>query len=710
MKSVKYFSTFQTQLAMAALVFIVAVSAATWFVVSSGQKQLIEAEAARIAEIVVHQSSAARSIYATLAVKKLQSEGAGAHVASDNLPGFVPLPAQFLRAMAEQSEDIDDGMYSLKFLSQWNLAPGQEIQDDFQRWAWNELLLQDKQNPDEPIDWKPMSRVDNVEGSPVLRYMSADPAASATCVSCHNAMELTPEVIQRRIDAGVTPGHQWNQHELMGAIEVSVPLEGPVAMAEERTRFGLLLVIAITLTGVTGVGLLIYVDSIRQRKASSQLEKQAKEDFLTTLPNRLYFESELQLHFRSDADQEHEHSVMLLDLDNFKDINDTLGHAAGDFVLIETAVRLRTLLRGSDFVARLGGDEFAILLPNTDAQAAQVVAQNVQQSVSAPLMLNELKLRVGVSIGIAVSAANSTSAEELLRCADVAMYKAKKDRSDFALYDKRFDNNEVVELTLAGDLKQAIDEGSLELHFQPKFNLYQNKMTGAEALLRWKHHVHGAVRPDHVVAIAERAGLMTRLTYWIIKESLRQCKVWRQAGYHLSVSVNLSAADLENEQLVQQVSDALAHVQLPSSALVVEVTESMVMNNPEQSQVILQALDDLGIKVSLDDYGTGYSSLAYLNKLPISELKLDRTFLIDIFEKEKNRVIVEATASLAKKLKIPLVSEGVEDEKTLQFLRACGCDVAQGYFLSCPMPNAMFLKRLPELYELANESSVDRAA
>ena len=706
-------SKFGRQLLGAAIAFVLVVYLVASFVVSTGQEQLIESEAVRIAEIVATQTSAARSTYSAMAVKKLQNDGTGAHTDSATRPGFIPLPAQFLRSMSEQTRSIEDPMYTFKPVSEWNLVEEQGIRDDFQRWAWNKLKLQDKTNPGEPIDWQPVWRVDTINGSPVLRFMAADPASSDTCVSCHNRLELQPEIMQRRIDSGIEPGHQWKKHELLGAFEVDIPLQGPIALAKNRTTSGLLMVLAVTVIGAASVGLFLYIDSVRKQETSQRYEKQAKQDYLTGLPNRLRFEAELDRHMNSDPGIKQVHSVLLLDLNNFKDINDSLGHAAGDSVLIEVAKRLSKVLRDTDLVARLGGDEFAVLLPFSDVKVARDIAEMIDVSINKPLVLDGMSLCVGVSTGITVTTESDTRPQELLRRADMAMYKAKQEKISYSEYDSNEDHNGLSALELIIDLKKAIECDMLELHFQPKYNLRQRRMVGAEALLRWSHPTHGNLRPDYLVAVAERAGLMPKLTFWVMKTALKECQKWHTAGFDLSVAVNLCAANLHDSKLVQQVFTALDEAQMLPDSLILEVTESQVMKNPERAEHTLKTLNSLGIKISLDDYGTGYSSLAYLNQLPISELKLDRTFLFKLFDSEKNRVIVDATVMLARNLNLTLVCEGVEDKKTLAFLDNRDCDQAQGYYLSCPLPADMFLRKLPDLYRIGsgeNRSDMDNAA
>ena len=702
---------FGKQLCSAVTAYVLVVTSVAWFVLSGGQHQLIEAQALRIGEIVGKHTSAARSTYAVMAAEQLQqmeqfkNDGTVEQAGSLIHNQLHSLPSEFMRILSEDTQSVVNPMYTFKPISEWNQIEPQRPDNEFQQWAWSELKKQDKTDPGEPISWQSISRVDSIDGKPVLRFMAADPASSDACVYCHNKLEQQPEFKQRRIDAGLQVGREWSKHELLGAFQVDIPLQQPLAAAKNQATSGFLIVLAVTLIGAASVGFFFYVDSIRKQAASRRFERQAKQDYLTGLSNRLHFEAELGRYLGSEPTIKQSHSVMLLDLNNFKDINDSLGHAAGDSVLIEVAQRLKKTLRSTDLVARLGGDEFAILLPCSGCSVARSFADKISVSISQPLLLNKMSLSIGVSIGITVTKSGDTQPRELLRRADMAMYKAKREQHSFSEYDSDEDHNGLSALELVIDLKQAIEEDMLELHFQPKYDLRQWKMVGAEALLRWTHPTHGDLKPDYIVAAAERSGLMPALTYWAMKNALRECKNWHAAGFKLSVAVNLGAASLNDPNLVQHVFEILDQAQMPPGTLVLEVTESQVMSNPEQAEITLQTLHSLGIKVSLDDYGAGYSSLAYLNRLPISELKLDKSFLCDLFNTEKNRVIVNATVMLARNLNLTLVCEGVEDAKTLAFLCKCDCDQVQGQYLSFPLPKDLFLRKLPAMYQLKPAAS-----
>lgn len=693
-------SPLRARMVLLSLGFIAIVAMVTWGITSHSQNRVIEFKALKIAEIVASQAASARSVYAELAASKLSLDGFGASAESEDRPGHVPLPSQFLKQLSERSSQDPNKLFTFKPISQWNLDEAQGLEDEFQRWAWSELEKQDVKSPAKPIQWTPVWRIDEVDGVSTLRYLRADPANTESCVNCHNALERRPETMARRVAAGVTPGHQFQRNELLGAIEINIPLQRAAALAHEQTQQGLLIVIAVMIIGLAGVCFLVYVDASRTRSMTAQLAQQANHDSLTGLPNRLSFDSTLASLLTSEGLSDQQHAVLLLDLDNFKQINDTLGHEAGDHVLQMTAKRLSSVLRDSDFVARLGGDEFAVLLPATDRHQAEEVSQRIAQAIDSEYAIGEYRLTSGASIGIAMTPDHGAGAMELLRCADVAMYAAKNSHSSFCYYNEQDDDNHVSRLALINDLRQAVREQSLTLHYQPKYSLDEQRMVGVEALLRWNHPVHGNVSPDRIIPIAERCGLIGELTEWLLNESLNACRRLRDAGFDLSVSVNLSATNLHDMDLVTQVSEALLANELAPDVLILEVTESAMMLDPARAEQVLREIEHRGVRVSVDDYGTGYCSLSYLNRLPVQELKLDRSFLLNLLAGEKEAVIVDATLQLAHKLGLTMVAEGVEDGASLDYLASIGCDLVQGYFLCKPLPFEELALEMPRLHHL----------
>ena len=692
---------FPVSLVAGSLAFVLLLTGAIWLLTQIGQRQLIEFKALKVAEVVAGQTASARSVYSDMAVNKLSRDGFGASDASESMKGHIPLPAQFLKQLSRRASDESGGLYRLRPLSRWNLDVRQGLQDDFQRWAWRALEAQDRQAPTEPIDWQPVSRIETVDGVPTLRYVRADPASAASCVECHNALETRPDIVERRLAAGETPGKRWRRHELLGAMEVNVPLAAAAELARSQAWVGLLIVVAILVFGLLAVGLLFWADRSRTRRTARELARQANRDSLTGLPNRLRFERELERLLAHPIASGVRHALLLLDLDDFKQVNDTLGHGAGDAVLQLSAQRLREQVGSHGLVARLGGDEFAVLLPDTDLAAAERLASAIGTRIGEVGIIDGHRVACGTSIGIALVPEHADDPKELVRCADIAMYVAKRAHQPFRLYELTLDNHEVSHLAIVDDLRRALGEGSLALRFQPQYDIAEGRMSGAEALLRWQHPVHGRVPPDRVIEIAERSGLIHSLTDWILTEALRHCHAWRDAGFDLTVSVNLSAVDLHDRALPERVARALTCSGLDASALVLEVTESSMMKDPLRARDALDELVSGGVTISIDDYGTGYCSLSYLARLPVRELKLDRSFAVNLFEGDKANVIVEATIDMAHALGMSIVAEGVECADTLDFLVRHRCNVLQGHFLARPLSAERFRDRLPAAYRFS---------
>jgi diguanylate cyclase len=422
---------------------------------------------------------------------------------------------------------------------------------------------------------------------------------------------------------------------------------------------------------------------IRQAAASHH---QALHDPLTGLPNRELFADRVEQAIRTADRQLRPAALLLLDLDRFKDVNDTLGHHHGDLLLDEVATRLTGVLRQVDTVARLGGDEFAVLLPEVDAEGAPAVAEKLRVALHQPLTLDGVGLDLDASIGIAVYPDHGGDAAELLQHADVAMYAAKQTHAGFMVYDPAVDQHSPRRLALLGGLRRALERDELVLHYQPKADLSSGQVLGVEALVRWQHPAHGLLAPGEFIPLAERTGLIHPLTRWVLDAALRQAGQWRRAGHELSIAVNVSTRSLLDRDFPDQVADRLAAWQVPAGSLVLEVTESAVMADPALALDVLGRLHALGVGLALDDFGTGYSSMAYLKALPVDELKVDRSFVGQMASSTSDAVIVRSTIDLGHNLGLHVVAEGVESEGTWEELKTLGCDTAQGYHLGRPMP------------------------
>ncbi|MDP5183999.1 EAL domain-containing protein [Blastococcus sp. BMG 814] len=425
--------------------------------------------------------------------------------------------------------------------------------------------------------------------------------------------------------------------------------------------------------------------TFRAVRALADSRRQARTDELTGLPNRRSVFEAL------DAGDERllageEMAVLVLDLDRFKEINDSLGHGVGDALLREVGTRLRSQVREGDLLARLGGDEFVVLARDLDARGARALAERLRTHLQRPFRLGGMELAVDAAAGIAVGPEHSRNAAELLQLADLAMYSAKSGRLGAAVYDEDRDGHGRHRLEDIAALRRALETGELVLHYQPKLDLPTGTVAGVEALARWQHPTRGLLYPDAFIDLAESAGLMAQLTTRVIDMALAQCRRWADQGRSLTMAVNVSPSNLVDQGFPDDVARLLAVHGLPAGSLVLEVTESLLMEDRERAVRVLTRLRDAGVGVAIDDYGTGHSSLAYLAALPVTELKLDRTFIAAMTGSARAASIVTSTLQLAHALDLVLVAEGAEDAATVAALAELGCDVVQGYHLSRPLP------------------------
>ncbi|MGY1682573.1 putative bifunctional diguanylate cyclase/phosphodiesterase [Geodermatophilus sp. SYSU D01176] len=439
--------------------------------------------------------------------------------------------------------------------------------------------------------------------------------------------------------------------------------------------------------GLALVGWFTLVLTCSRRETVAQAERnrqQALHDALTGLPNRTLLRQRAEEALAgADAGTV---GLVLIDLDRFKEINDTLGHAYGDGVLQAVADRLRAAVRSSDTVARLGGDEFAVLLPSVaDEEAAQLLAVRALAAMEAPIEVEGVSLDVDASIGIALSGAHGDGIEALLQNADIAMYSAKERGLGVCVYDASLNDLSPERLGLLGQLRRAIDNGELVLHYQPKIALPGGRVCGVEALVRWEHPQRGLILPGEFIPLAERTPLIRPLTRYVVDAALEQCARWREAGRDVAVAVNVSARNLLDEHSVEEVQELLARWRVPASCLELEVTESGIMADPDRARRILSRLARCGVTLSIDDFGAGYTSLAQLKDLPVHQLKIDRSFVAPMATDPSNALIVRSVVELGHNLGLTTVAEGVEDEATHDSLNAMGCDVAQGFYVCHPM-------------------------
>ena len=448
--------------------------------------------------------------------------------------------------------------------------------------------------------------------------------------------------------------------------------------------------------------------------ANKQLRHIASHDALTGLPNRVLLDDRLSqavAHAESDG---HSFAVAMFDLDRFKVVNDSLGHRAGDALIKEVSHRLAGIARSTDTVGRLGGDEFLFIMDRlAKREDAELIAKRAVRALQDPIRLDGVDLHTSASIGIALFPADGKTAEALIANADAAMYCAKqRGRNNIQCYAAGMNSATQERVKLESDLHQALSLKQLELHYQPKVDTRTGLIHGAEALVRWRHPQRGLVPPGEFIPLAESCGLIDSIGEWVVRESCRQARAWQLEGLPpLRVAVNLSAFQFRHGNLLQMIREALQAAQLEPRFLEVEITESALMSDPEESVSILRKLSEMGVLVSVDDFGTGYSSMSYLQRFPIDKLKIDRTFISDVTSSNDDASIVSAIVSLGHTLKLKVIAEGVETPEQLEFLRMLGCDQYQGFHYSKPMPAqefGEFIRRGGHVQDLSAEDDTGR--
>jgi diguanylate cyclase (GGDEF)-like protein len=473
----------------------------------------------------------------------------------------------------------------------------------------------------------------------------------------------------------------------VAALELSLPY-GPISaeITDATNRFYLALAVALLVLYLVLFRIVARASrSLREQVLAN--EHQALHDVLTGLANRALFHDRVQQSVLLAEREGMEGAVMIMDLDRFKEINDTLGHPKGDTVLREVARRLSLALRETDTVARLGGDEFAVLVPHVPDPASVVqVVEKIQEALDRPFVLQGLALDVRASVGISFFPRHGNDVDTLIQRADVAMYLAKNSHSRYEIYAAHRDQHSPGRLALLADLRRALDDGELVLHYQPKIDLKTGAVTTVESLVRWNHPGRGMIQPADFLPLAEHTGLIEPLTMYVLDRAMKQCAEWHEAGLDLTVAVNLSPRNMLDLNFPDYISRLIRKWNLPPSCLQLEITESSLLSDPTRVRGVLERLSEMCVDISIDDFGTGSSSLAHLRDLPVGELKIDRSFVMNMEADESDAVIVRSTIDLGRNLGLKVVAEGVEDESTWRVVSELGCDFAQGFFRSRPMP------------------------
>ena len=437
-------------------------------------------------------------------------------------------------------------------------------------------------------------------------------------------------------------------------------------------------------------GAMIFDQTLELRNKADELEKRANyaatHDSLTDLPNRAVFYDRTERAILTANNQQKLLSILLIEVENLKEIYDTLGRNSSDLILKQIATRLQGMILELDSIAKIDGNVFAILMADiVEKQEAELLAQNVHAAMEPVFVIERLQIAVHSNIGIVHFPEHGEDVDSLVQRAGVATYVARKANDGYAVYDPSFDQHSPRRLTLMSELRHAIDRGQLELYYQAKISLQTGALYGAEALVRWHHPKHGFISPDEFIPMAERTRMMKPLTQWVLKQAFQHAAEWHSQGLDFKLSLNLSVKDLHDPELPDLIAGVAAMTAVKPEWIMLEITEGSIMTDPERALIIVKRLNEMGYKLAIDDFGTGYSSLAYLKKMPLTELKIDRSFVTDILESENDAVIVNATINLAHNLGLQVTAEGVESENVIARLKEYQCDIVQGYFINKPL-------------------------
>ncbi|MDX8126599.1 bifunctional diguanylate cyclase/phosphodiesterase [Methylomonas sp. EFPC1] len=442
-------------------------------------------------------------------------------------------------------------------------------------------------------------------------------------------------------------------------------------------------------------GAMILDQTQELRSRAESLEKQVSysttHDSVTDLPNRVLFYDRVEQAMLAAGNQNKMLSILLVEVANFKEVYDTLGRNSSDLILKQIATRLQSVVLGTDSVARIDGNIFSVLLSAVDNETAGLtLAKNIQAALDPAFKVERLSLVIHSNIGIVNFPEHGDDVDTLVQKAGVALFVAGQSHEGYTTYAPSYDDHSPRRLTLMSELRQAIEKEQLHVYYQPKVSVQTGQVYGAEALVRWQHPKHGFIAPDEFIPMAERTRVIKHLTAWMLKQSFKHCAEWRKRGWELIISVNLSAKDLHDPELPDVMAGVAAAANIKPGWMMLEITESSIMTDPERAMEVIQRLNEMGYKLSIDDFGTGYSSLAYLKRMPLTELKIDKSFVVDLLHSENDAVIVKATINLAHNLGLQVTAEGVETQEIIEKLSTYRCDLAQGYLFSKPMPFEAF--------------------
>lgn len=690
----KHLTGFSTTLKITLLVSLLflLVGISGYLLMVNQENIIIKNQSVSVAEIVARQASAARSVYSKDVLGKVKADKMGF---SDrdyhNKTGALPIPAQFLKDMAIRASEDSEGLYKYRAVSKWNLANNQDLNNDFLKSAWAELELQDQANPKQAIDWKPIYKVQKFEGQETLLYLRADPASHASCVSCHNDYEKRPNIMARRVSQNIQAGKTWQQHQLLGAIFVQIPVESMQIAASSQSKWTILWILSVLILGLGALAFFFSKDLIKARSVRKQLFWQAKHDSLTSLPNRINFEERAQELITEAFKDNGTHAMCFLDLDQFKLVNDTCGHAVGDELLCQITEELQEGLEGNDLLARLGGDEFGILLTNCSIEAATEKANMLCEKVkNYHFIRQEYSFDIGVSIGVVAINKESISVDQLMRCADLACYAAKEaGRNRVQTYYENDENlnNRKGEMSWVSGILRALKEDRIIIYSQKIGSVAPDSQhMHHEILVRLIDSNGDIVSPGEFIPAAERYNLMTKLDLAVINRSFAALRnqYFSDLGKNGFISINLSGQSLSDPHFLLNVKFLMMQYRVDPTQICFEITESAAIANQILVQQFMVEMKRIGIKFALDDFGTGLSSLTYLKQFPVDYLKIDGSFIKDIVSDPIDRTLVDAINKMAHTMGLKTVAEYVESEEILKLLNTMNIDYAQGYFIQKP--------------------------
>lgn len=666
-----------------------------YVVMNSHEKKIIQDQSLSVAEIVARQAITARSFYES-EVLAISREIESRKIASDEdfhkKVGNVLTPAKFLKGMAATASEASGGLYKYRAVSKWNLSPEQGLDNEFLRTAWAELEKQDQLNPKKALNWTPAFKVQEYEGKETLLFLMPDPAVSSSCVSCHNIYEQKPEIIAQRIEQGVAPGKVFKQHQLMGGIFVQISVETMQNVAAIQSKIVISWILGMLTLGLVALALFFSRDIIKARGVRKQLFWQAKHDPLTRLPNRISFEQKIELFIEDASTEKNSHALCFLDLDQFKLVNDTCGHAAGDEVLCQVSSRLASSLKLEDFLARLGGDEFGILLPNCDITQATRVAQRLCNRIKDyNFIKNEHFFDIGVSVGVVIIDQHTQSVESLMRRVDLACYAAKESgKNRVQVYQ---DSDELLNLrkneaSWVSEILKALEENRLVIYSQRIGAISSaSQYMHHEILVRLLDQQGNIILPGNFIPAAERYQLMPKLDLAIIERSFSALSngYFSDLGEDGFISINLSGQSLSGDDFLETVQRLMLRYEVNPKQICFEITESAAIANQALVKQFMIEMKKLGIKFALDDFGTGLSSLTYLKEFPVDYLKIDGSFIKDILTDSIDRSLVDAINQMAHTLGLKTIAEYVESKEIFKMLDTMDIDYAQGYFIQKPV-------------------------